>query len=116
MAADPILVIETGSGAAIGRCTPVTGLTVAYGGVSADISAVNASSLTLSDGRTVPAGLPPGVWPKVLRSNLNSVRGPDWPTDTGDVELQGSDATSFGAQTLSKVTYLDGSGTPQSSS
>lgn len=114
MALDNILVLEAAEGPAIGYCVPEVGLTVQYGGVSTTIDTVGAASLTLANGMIVGPGQHPGAWPKVLRTNLNSVRGPNWPDGTGDIEFQGADNS--GSQTLSKITYLDGSGTPQTSS
>lgn len=115
MALDHILVVESIEGPAIGHCVPEAGLTVYYGGFpSTTISTVNSSSLSLADGRTVPAGQHYGAWPKVVRSNLDSIRGPNWPSGTDDTEFQGTDALSFGAQTLSKITYARANDVPTS--
>ena len=115
MSLDPIHVVETENGPAIGRCTPVSGLTVIYGGQSGLVNYVHADRLNLSTGKDVYSGNHPGAWGKVVRTNLNFIRATDWPLETDDVEHQGSDAITFGAQTLKKVTYLDGGGTAQSS-
>ncbi len=113
MALDPLNVVETENSPAIGRCTPVSGLTVIYGGSSGLVSYVHSDHLNLSNGLNIYPGNHPGSWGKVVRTNLNFVRGPDWPTGTDDVEYQGTDTT--GSQTLKRVTYLDGAGVPQSS-
>ena len=114
MSLDPILVVEAHAGHAIGRCTAVSGLTVTYAGQSGTIDYVHTDHLNLSTGKNVYPGQHPGSWPKVIRTNLDFIRGDNWPTAEGDVEYQGDDNS--GTQTLSKVTYLDGGGSPQTPS
>jgi hypothetical protein len=114
---DPLVVIETATGQGIGTTPPVVGYTVNWQNRDYTITTVAVGSgivMTPSVG-SIPvvaliAGQTPGIFPKVLKANILSIRGNAW-ASAASGDRQYDTSYSYPAQTNYKIpSYIDGTG------